>query len=311
MAIQRSSIKRGPAIIQIGGQSIYTQGDIKVAIAQETFAIATSLYGKTGERLSDIGIKLSFTPSGMWSTGLLAVTHPHGTPVIGSSLGGASDVSCILHPTNGTEKMTFSAALVSKMPNLKFSATDPLMREMEITCILKNNTDRSNAAALFAIADEAFSDTSFDLGLIYTVPYTVSLSSSSSPWTGIETEAGVDVEFDLKTSPVKVNTLGLVDYTLAGLDVSVKLKPIGMTVADVLTQMKLQGSGVAIGQEIGASVNTLTITGGSGKPQAIVYNVRLKNGGQMYGNEALRHDTIEFVATRPTGGAMFALGLAS
>ena len=311
MAIQRSSIKRGPAAIVIAGQTIYSQGDIKVTIAQETFGIDSAVYGKTGERMADIMIKLAFTPVGMWTAGLLAVTHPHGTPVIGASIFGSSDVPVVLHPTNGSEKITFSAGAVTKMPNLLFSATETPMKEMEITCILKNNTDRSNAAALLAITDEAFSDSSFDLGLIYTVPYTATLASLSSPWSAIETEAGINVEFNLGLSPVKVNGLGTVDMTLSGLEVSVKLKPIGMSVADVLTRMAIQGSGVAIGQEIGASANNLTITGGSGKPQATIYNVRPKNSGQLYGNQALRHDTIEFVATRPTGGAMFALGVAS
>jgi hypothetical protein len=143
------------------------------------------------------------------------------------------------------------------------------------------------------------------------VPYTASLASLSSPWNAIETEAGVEIDFSLGVTPVKVNSYGTVDMSITGLDIAVKMKPVGVSVAQVLARMALQGSGVAIGQDIGASANNLTVTGGSLKPQVVINSVRLKNAGQIYGQEALRHDTIEFIATRPTGGAMFTIGLAA
>lgn len=312
MSITRSSIVRGPAIVQMGGQSFYSQGDIKVSLAHETFPINSSIYGKSGERLSDTTIKIAFTPVGMWTAGLLAVMYPHTNPTIGGSLFGASDTTVVIHPTSGAEKLTFSAGAVTKMPGLMLSAVETSFKEMEITCLIKNNTDRSAADALLTLAaTDAFTDTSYSLASIYTVPYSASLASLSAPWAAIETEGGFEIDFDLATAPVTVNSIGMVDMSVAGLDISVKFKPVGMTTAQVLDRLKIQGSGMARGVDISASANNLTITGGSTKPQVVINSVRLKSAPQIYGSEALRHDTLEFIATRPTAAAMFSIGLAA
>jgi len=296
----------------MGSQSFYSKDDIKVTIGHDTFPITSSIYGKSGERMKDITVKISFTPVGMWTSGLLAVIYPHTNPTIGSSLFGATDVPVTIHPTNGKEKIVFTAGAITKMPGLNMSSVETSFKEMEITCIMKNAADRSAVDSLYTLtATAAFTDTSFALSSIYTVPYTASLASLSSPWNAIETEAGFEIDFDMKTSPVPVDSLGIVDMSISSLDINVKLKPVGMTVAQVLTQLKIQGTGVARGMDISASANNLTITGGSTKPQVIINNLRLKNSGQLYGAEALRHDTIEFIATRPTGGAMFSIGLAA
>ena len=99
--------------------------------------------------------------------------------------------------------------------------------------------------------------------------------------------------------------------SIASLDISVKFKPVGMSVANVLDRMRIQGTGCEIGADVGASANNLTITGGSTRPQVVINSVRLKNAAALYSSSALRHDTIEFIATRPTAGAMFSIGLAA
>jgi len=296
----------------MGGQTFHSDGDIKVAVMVDTFPINSSIGGKSGERMSDTTVKISFKPCGMWASGLLAIMYTQTNPLIGSSILGASDVPVTIHPSNGAEKIVFSAGGVTKMPDNILSAVDTSFKEIEITCLIKNNSDRSAVDALYTLtASAAFTDTSYALSSVYTVPYTVTLASLSSPWDAIQTEAGVEVSYSMKTSPVTVNNIGIVDLTLSGLEISVKMKPVGMTVAQLLTQLKIQGSGVARGMDISASANNMTITGGSGLPQVIVNNLRLKSAPQIYGAEALRHDTIEFIATRPTGGAMFSIGLAA
>ncbi len=312
MSITRQSILRGPAIVQMSGQSIYTAGDIKVAIQPDAFQIPTALYGKVGERLSDIILRISFTPVGMWTTGLLAVLFPRTAPVNGASIFGASDVPVVIHPVNGTEKVTFTAGAVTKMPGLKLSPIETLFKEMEITLLIKNGSDRSAAEAILALADTAFSDSSFSLASVLTVPYTAGLSGASAPWDSFETEDGFDVDFSETLAPVRVANIGTIDMTQAGLDISVKFKPVGMTVAQVLSQMKLQGTGVFRGMDLSAGAANLTITGGTDNPQVVINSVRLKTAPHQYGAEVLRHDTLEMIATRPAGaGTMFTVGVAA
>ncbi len=311
MGVLREIVKRGPAIVQMGGQSFYSQGDIKVAIQPESFDIPTSAYGKVGARMKDLIAKISFTPAGMWTTAQLAVLFPWTNPTIGQSMFGSSDVPVTIHPLDGTEKMVFTAGAITKMPGIVLSPVETALKEVEITCLVGNGLDRSNAAGLYTYtATAAFSDTSFSLASVLTVPYTATLAAVGSPWDAIQTEAGFECSFDLKTSPVKVANVGTIDYQVSGLEISVKFKPVGLTVKQVLDRLKVQSTGVALGMDLSAGAANLTITGGASNPQVVINNVRLKDSQLLYSAEKLRHDTIEFVATRPTGsGAMFTVGL--
>jgi hypothetical protein len=311
MGLTRQSIVRGPAIVQMGGQTFYSKGDIKVAIAPETFDVSTSVHGKVGQRMKDLMAKITFVPAGMWTAGQLAVLFPHTNPTFGASLFGSTDVPVTIHPVDGAERMVFTSGAITKMPGVVLSPVETALKEVEITCVLGNGLDRSNAAALYTYtASATFTDTSFSLANVLTVPYTASLAAASAPWNAIETEAGFECSFDLKTSPVKVGNLGTIDFSVSALDISVKLKPVGMTVKQVLDRLKVQSTGVALGMDMSAGAANLTITGGTNNPQVVINNVRLKDSNLIYGAEALRHDTIELIATRPSGGgAMFTIGL--
>lgn len=311
MGISRSLIIGGPAIVQMGGQSFYSQGDIKVDIAPETFAVNTSIHGKVSERMQDLIAKITFTPAGMWTAAQLAVLFPYTNPTFGTIIHGSVDVPVTIHPVDGAEKIVFTSGAITKMPSIMLSPTETALTEVEITCVIGNGKDRSAADALYTYtASAAFSDATFSLAAIKTVPYTASLASVSSPWSAIETEGGFEIAFDLKLTPRKAANIGTLSYSLSGLDIGVKFKPIGMTAKQVLDRLLVQGTGTALGMDVSAGAANLTITGGSTNPIVVVNSVRLKNTPLVYGAEALRHDTLEFVATRPGGtGAMFSVGL--
>lgn len=311
MSILRENIIRGPAIVIMGGQSFYSQKDIKVEIKPETFNIEAAVIGKVTERMKDLVAKISFTPVGMWTAEQLAVLFPHTNPVFGSSLFGSTDVPVTIHPVDGKEKIVFTSGAITKMPSIKLSPVETTLGDVEITCVIGNGLDRSNAASLYTYtATDAFTDTSFDLATIKTVPYTATLASAAAPWDAIETEGGFDIELAFKSKPIIVANYGTIDHMVSGLDIAVKFKPLGMTVKEVLDKLKVQGTGVAIGMDLSDAVANLTITGGVGNPIVVVNSVRLKDSSLIYSPENLRHDTIEMVATRPTGtGTMFTVGL--
>ncbi|MFH0907195.1 MAG: hypothetical protein V1929_00330 [bacterium] len=307
----RSSILRGPASIMLGGSTIYTQGDIKCSFAIETFPVMSAAYGQTDERLKDITIKLSFTPAGQWTTALLAVLYPWTNPTPGSSVFGATDAAVTLWPLNGTEKIVFTAGAVTKMPGLVLSATKTAYKEMEITCLLKNSADRSAADALYTLtATAAYTDATYAIAEIPTVPYTAAITGEiAAPWDSFIGEQGFEFDFNLKLNPTVLDGIGTVDMTHGGVDATCKLKPVGITVAQVLTRLKIQDTGVKIGMAMSSAAADLTVTGGSGNPIVVLKNARMKMASQIYGPQALRHDGIEFAATRPAGtGAIVTLG---
>lgn len=310
MTIARSSILCCPAIVQIGGQTFYSAGDIKLTPVPETFTPTTAMYGPGVPKLKGVSFKISFQPKGKWTTAMLAVLYPYASAVTGQSVYGSTDTPCVIHPVDGAEKITFSCAAITKSPDNQFAPDSELFKEVEIECILKNSGDVSAVDAFYTLADASFTDTSYSESDNITVPYTVSLASVGAPWDAISTEGGVSVSYKLTLNPKMVSGLGMVDRRFASQEVEITFKPVGMTVANVLSRLKLQGSGVAIGQQMSAGAANIVISGGSTKPQAVFNNAVLIDAGFLYG-EPLRHDALKFVVTRPTGGAFYSLGLAA
>jgi hypothetical protein len=308
MAIARTTILSGPAIVQMGAATFYTKDDIKVVTHFEQIEVNTAAYGAVGTRVKDIKTEITFTPT-EWESAGLGVLYPHTNPVAGTSMFTGTDVPVTIHPMNGLEKMVYNAGAVTKMPDLNFSAINPNpFGACTITCISSNNIAWATANSRYTLTGtSAFSDTSFLVTNMKTVVYTVAVGTT--PWDAVKTKDGVRVSFSLETTPVETDDDGLVDLLVKGVKVSVKFAPVGLTLAQVLTKLNVQGSGVVRGMEGSTGAVDLTITGaGTGSPLVTIENAVLVGAGQTYGYGNLRHDEIEFIATRPTGsGALFSV----
>lgn len=312
MAISRGSILLGPCIIQMGGATIYTKDDAKAVTSFETFPIMTAAFGKVDERVREIKTEITFTPAGEWEAAALAVLLPYTNPVMGTSLFGAVDTPCVIHPLNGLEKMSYTAAAITKMPDIILSAIKEPLGQCTITCLGKNNAAWSAADKRFTLTGTAaFTDSSFATANVKTVTYTAALAGASAPWDAIKTKDGAVISFNMATKDIQVDDEGTADIILAGLDITVKFSPVGPTLAEVLAKLGVQGGSVARGQSLNAAAANITFTGsGTGSPLVTVNSVTLKSAPQSYGYDNLRHGQLEFVATRTTGsGAMFSAGL--
>jgi hypothetical protein len=309
MAIQRSTVLKGPAIVQMSSQSIYTQGDIRVTQQIATFPINTSAYGKVDERISDIITDITFVPAGEWETALLAVLFPWTNPVAGTSMFTGTDVPVIIHPLNSLEKITYPAGAVIKMPDIILSAVKTAFGSMTIRCIGKDNTAWTDAAKRYVIADASFTDTAFTTANIKTVPYSLALTGGTTPWNSFRTRDGATISFDLQTADVFTDDEGLIDMSIQGLAITVRAALVGITMAQLLTKLNIQGSGVLRGVSLAGRAANLTIAGATaGDPSVVVNSAVLKSAPHAYGQENLRIAECEFIATRTTGsGAMFSV----
>jgi hypothetical protein len=314
MPITRSTgIIRGPAAISFSSAIIYTKGDIQVKTSMQTFDIPSAAYGKVDVREKEIVTELTFEPVGMWTTAILAALFPHTNPIAGTSIFTAADKPVIVWPLTGAEQITYQAGAVTKMPSIKLKATETAFGSCTIACIGKDNTARTDAAKRFAIATASFTDTSFAVASIFTVPYTLALAGASSPWNSFKTKAGVEIDFNLQVPPFDVDEEGIVDMTLQGLDITVKFQPVGMTTAQILTQLGIQGAGAVRGRSMAAGAADLTIVGPAvGDPSVVINDVALVEAPQVYGAVNNRAGDLVWIATRPAGsGAMFALSTVS
>jgi hypothetical protein len=291
-------ILRGPAVIQFGDQVIYSEGDIKVTPERKTFDMEVGMFGKVDEREDSFMYKVGFTPAGIASAAYFATLFPaaYRNPVVGSTIFGAIDTDLVIWTIAG-KKITLKRAALTKMPDLTFAANKALYGECEFTAIgaLDEGWDTDGHFAI--VSADAFDDTSFDPTQLMTLVYAASYGPTA-PWNAIHTEAGFVFSFDLKLSDVPSDAYGIADMTIAGLSVSAKCIPHGVTEADLIAIMGVQGAGAGRGRSIFRAPQDLMLVAGELEPFITLKNAAVKVAPQQFGVEANRAGEIEFVATR-------------
>lgn len=292
MPLNRTSILRGPAIVQFNGASFYSRDDIAVEVGLETFAVSTSLHGKVDDRVSDRVAKVKFTPSGEWEA--LGVLWPYATAIIGSSVFGDTDKPLVIHTADG-KRIQFSSAAVTGMPSINLSATKQIHGDVEFTCLGKDNESWTATGNLVAVTSVAFADTGFNPADIITQPY-LGAWGVTSPWNTIKTKDGWVVEYDLQLEPVMVDEDGTVDYTFGSLAVKASCTPLGITEQNFFDALRLQGAGNARGRSLQANSTDLVISGTG--VSITLKSAQLKTGGMAFGPTAERIDKCEWVSTR-------------
>ncbi|MFO7534715.1 MAG: hypothetical protein R6X19_03370 [Kiritimatiellia bacterium] len=302
--IDRSTIVRGPGSVTLGAVQMFDSEGIKAALKVDTFEVPVSAFGNVDTRRKDITAAITFRPCGALTAEILAALFPHGTPVIGASLLGVADVSCVIHSLAGT-KVTFAAAALSKMPSLKLSAGAPAFSgEAEITCLLANDTDRTDADSLFVVAAEAWAG-AFDVADILGGVYTGVLGTGETAVT-IATQDGWQVDFEMEVEPQACDGVGTYDLLLKSVTVRAKCIPLGLTEATHLALLNAQDTGAVIGGTM-RSGKDLVIS----CPDALTVTLKeaaLVEGPMAWGNNQLRSGEIGFVAHRTvTGGVPAAL----
>lgn len=289
-------ILRGPAVVQIGAQTLYSEGDIKVNPVRNTFELNVGMFGKVGDREDSFKYEVSFTPAGIASAAYFAALYPasYRNPLIGSSIFGNDN---IVIWTIAGQKLTLYRAALSKMPDLTFAANKPLYGECTFTALGKADETWDNANHFASLSAAAFSDASFDPDLLMTLVYSASWGTVA-PWDNIKTEAGFVFSFDLKLSDVPSDALGIADMTHAGLSVTAKCIPHGVTEADLIAAMGVQGTGAGRGRSIYRAAKDLKLAAGVGEPYITLSNAAIKTALQQFGVEANRAGEVEFVSTR-------------
>lgn len=303
MPIARTSIIRGPAVVQFDSASFFSKGDIELELGLETFDVETSAHGKVDERVVERVTKVRFTPAGEFEN--LGVLWPYGAAVIGSSIFGATDKPLVIQTLAG-KQLTFAAAAVTKMPSLILSATKTLLGDVEFTCLGTDNEAWTETDNLVAIASVAYADTTFAPASIITQPYAAAWGASS-PWDAIKTFDGWTVDFDAGFEPVRTDTDGIIDMTFSALSVGASCQPVGITEQQMIDALKVQGAGNARGRSMQANSNDLVITGTG--VVVTVKKAQFKTGPMSFGPRSPRVGTVQWIATRPfssgAAGALF------
>lgn len=294
--IQRSSVVRGPGTVSLGGVQIFDRENIRADINVATFDVPVSAYGNVDSRRQDITGAVGFRPCGRLTNNILSALFPHGTPNIGASLFGASDTACEIHSTAGT-KVTFHAAALTQMPNLKLSTTATAFEsDAEIMALIKNNTARITANSLYTVASTPWSG-AFDTADIKGGSY-------QGTWNGttFQTADGWSVEFDMETEEQYLDGLGTYDVILKDVRARAKCQPIGLDEDTLLGNMNLQGADAVMGGSM-RSGHDLVITA-SGALTVTLHECDVREGPLEWGDTTLRAGEIGFEAHRTLSGGV-------
>lgn len=298
MAIDRTTIVRGPGAVQFAGAVLHDASGITAEVQIPTLDIPSSVAGVIDAIKTDQTGSVAITPCGEISSTIIAALFPHQSPVIGASCMGATDVPLVIHSRAG-RKITFAAACLAAIPELILSPVATAFGAARFACVVgKGDAPEDDAlwteeAAAYAIADPSGSG-------IAGRQYAASWAGLSIP----DTASGWRVGFELRLEPVVADSVGTVDYTLAGLTVRASCQPLGLSESQILTALK----GHAARGSSMASANDLTLSAAGGLT-VVLRNAGLYTGPLAWGASTLRAGELGFVAHRNAAGSLYSVAL--
>jgi len=299
MAIQRSTIIRGPGAAKTGTVTLHAAGGITCDFTVETNPIPTDLHGEIDRFVSSRHASTSLTPTGALSAGIIALLFPHQTPEIGASFLGAADVPFMIHSKAG-QLLTLKNHGVWQPPALRLAASAPAFSGAAVfRHLVGDNADPSLPASYYTLAPAAYADAAYPPAADTITGGAVTAKIGD---TEVKSTAGFELSVQLGWEPVASNNEGTVDYTLSSAAASISFQPAAGTEAALLGLMPAGGIGSRVG-----SGKEFTVTRADGLACSI-HNAHLLQGPLRWGNVTLRQGQLAFAALAElTGGTPGAL----
>ncbi len=303
MATTRQSIVRGPGTVSFASQKFYDASGITAEIDSASADISSSVAGKLDTIKTDQIGRITLTPVGSISAGLLSVLYPAYVqkPVLGTSLFGSTDQPLVISSMAG-QKVTFKAAALTKCPDLLLSPVKTALGGVEFTALVANGKLPSETKALYEVAAATYADGTPSRTGLTGVHYTATYGSLSIP----DTLDGWTITVDMATSPVTTDSQGTIDYTLSGVTVTAKCTPLGLSESQILAALPAsKGRGSSL-----ASSSDLVITG-TGGLTVTLKSAALVTGPLNWGADTLRAGEIGFTANIASTGDLFSVAMTS
>jgi hypothetical protein len=311
-------IIRGPAVVTHGSTQLFSQGDVTVNIAPETFEVQSSLGAYSETREKDRIATITFTPVGEFESAILSALYPYSATAVGGKLFPAVAVPLTIQSTDG-KLYTFVCSAVTKMPDLICSPTKTMFGPVTFTALglitaIGTAEAWSTANSFLDITASAWNAathaSALDWAHVYTSPWSAEYGAAgvgSGGFAAMMSEDGWTCSFDMGTTLDECDRHGIINYQLNSMKATAKAKVIGPTEAEVLTALRLSGAGAVRGQSERSIANSrilkLTnaeLTGGSLK----IYNAVLKSWNPVFSVTNSRHGEVEFQSTmNMTSGA--------
>lgn len=292
MATSRTSILRGPGSVIYGGQTFFDADGISADVESATQEVPSSISGPISTIKTDQTGKVTFTPCGQLSAALLQILFPYGGAAIGSSASRdpatPADRPLVIHSLAGT-KVTFTHAVISKMPELRLSPIRTAFGSAEFSACVGLGKEPTDAGALYAVAAAAYVAGAPDPADITGVQYAATFGDLAIN----DTTEGWTVTPEVTLEPVVTDLLGTIDWTVASVGCTATCTPLGLTEEQILAALP---AGLGRGKPVGGA-DDLVITGAGGLAVTL-HNASLVRGPLNWGNTALRAGELQFTAHR-------------
>ena len=303
MALNRSQLSRGPALVSYAGNTFYTKADILSRFGPVWNPVTTSMYGQVDKILTDRVYRLPLRLWGAWENLTTLFPDYAMAPQVGASIFGSTATPLVILARNG-DQITYANAQITRLANLFLGAdADSFAADVEFTCLIGNssgttmfNPEDANAYYTTATgqpyADGAFAKTNFKR-----VRFTGAWGAVAG-FTAVIPQRGFEVSWELDARPLTCDGLGTVDFTIGEnvLQGTCTCVPIQPTMAELEAQVAAQG--VPLGTLLGANVADLTLTGNGGSPQLVLKSAGITEHGYAFGGEPLRQGEITWTTTR-------------
>lgn len=265
-SIARASLPgSGAAKITFNSVVLWTRADLVVPLEQQLKEQVSSMYGRVTKTREGRKIQVEIPIYGFWDN--LSTIFPSAlmSPLVGSRLFGTSDLPMVILARNG-DKLTVNNVRLTKLANLRLAANQQVFSgTATFTGLISNNTATTTANSYYNFQTaQAYAEGDFD---------TQEANFKSLTWTGawgsrtdfttILTQEGWSLDWEIKTSDDLVDGIGAVDMFVELVWGKASCIPVGPTVADLETNRDFQGSNAAVGANIAADTDDLTLTDGT------------------------------------------------
>lgn len=285
-------------------------GNIRLAVAEETSEIAAAMFGRVGELVTDQIAELSLTPFDNW--GSLRTLYPATLGVTCGASAGALVIGTRPHgATNSTAKVwtpdgrlyTLVRAAIIGHPTLQLAPDKALFGDCRVIGIGDNVTPVAMGSSGYLVSGNAITETGAAdpggnmtmsdfvrgawTGVWGTVAGFGGAAGSDGNTFAVEGEDGWTVETDVKYSQLKVQgrTVG---YKLDSVRFMARCRPFGPTHTDIVAALGAHTHGGRLGSA------DLVLTGPSSKTITLK-NAAIKGGGFEFGGTQLGSGEVGFV----------------
>ena len=280
----RNTLFQGPGHVILGTTAFLAADDIKVVVKPEFDPVDANGFGRIDNKRRNFKIEVTLTPL-EWNN--LALILPYASKNIGESLFGDTDVPLSVIPRNGANSgIILANAAVTKLPNMRWAATKGSLGQRTFTGIISNGGDPADMASYYSLADVAALPTP-DLSKIRNGVYT-GVWGAELPFIG--SEDGFEFVPELGVKDILHDGFGTIDMVLTSLNATVKVNPVGVSMAQMLA---------ATAGGIGASaLKRDFVLKSAGATVFTLPNAQCLAGDAAFGNEQKRITSLDFASVR-------------